>query len=341
MGPLSHAALENSVLFSYSGGHIRSRQESPYMRKPISSVFIPKHADRGPQIGVVKHPGGGHSGPVRRTEAHEKNETLRSVIDALETILEVGLARDAHVGVGDWRREPTLADLPEDLGLLEQFSPAARAHHAEAVDAGEAQYRRAVADWKHAKELQAHAIADLQGAVQAQNNRLAELEQALKAGEPATVAWYAKEVLTKSPYPKRLERQVEVSLDPGTGTLKVRLGIPSFHHVVPSVEAFKYLRPTDEIKEVDRSPEERAALYERVEAQLVLRSLHEIFSTDISGAISGVTFSLDVIAVDPSTGRDTISPQLSLTVAKSAFDEIDLARVDPVACLQRLTTLAS
>jgi restriction system protein len=327
------------------------------MRRPISSVLIPKHPDRGPQIGVVKHPNGGNFSSVRRSEAQDKNEALRAVIHGLETILAEGLARDAHVGVGDWRRDPTMADLPaelrdvaapdpeqfrpEPLKLLERLSPAARARHAEAIDAGAARYRQALTDWEHAQELQAHALADLRIEIQAQNRRLAELERSLKAGEPAAVEWYAKEVLTKSRYPKRLERRVEVSLDPADGRLDVRLGLPPAGHVVPAAEVFKYLRPTDEIKEIDRTPAERAALYDRVVAQLVLRTLHEIFSTDISGAISSVALSLEVIGVDPSTGHDTISPLLSVAVTKLTFGEIDLARVDPIACLHRLTARAS
>ncbi len=150
--------------------------------------------------------------------------------------------------------------------------------------------------------------------------------------------WYAAEVLKKSPYPKRLERQVEADLNPRTGTLAVRMRIPAAGQVVPTVEAFKYLKPSDEIKEVDRSPDERAAIYDRVVAQLVLRSLHEIFSTDVAGAISSVALSVEVVAVDPSTGRDVISPRLSLVVARPTFEAIDLARVDPMACLHRLVT---
>jgi restriction system protein len=327
------------------------------MRRPISKVFLSNHGDRGPQIGVVKHAGGVNAAAIRRSEAHDKNEVLKAVIHSLETILETGLARDAHVGVGDWRREPTFADLPaelrdlaapdpeqfkpEPLGLLERLSPEARAHHAEAVDAGAARYRQALVDWEHAQEHRAQALSELRIEVQAQNRRLEEREQALKAGEPAAVEWYAREVLTKSPYPKRLERRVDVRLDRPTQTLNARLGLPPAGHVVPAAAAFRYVKSTEEIKEVDRSPEERAALYERVVAQVALRSLHEIFSTDVGRAISGVALSIDVIAVDPSTGHDTITPRLSLTVTRSAFDAMDLARVDPIACLNRLTAPAS
>ncbi len=326
-------------------------------RKPISSVLISKPGGRGSQIGAVNHSNGGHSASVRRSEAHEKNEALRAVIHALDTILETGLARDPHVGVGDWKREPTLADLPaelrdlaapdperfkpEPLGLLERLSPDARARHAEAEEAGAARYREAVADWQHGLARQARALADLKAEVEAQNLRLSELERALKAGDPASVEWYAAEVLKNSPYPKRLERRVDVDLDTRTGTLNVRLGVPSAHHVAPAAEAFKHVRSTDEIKEIDRSPAERAELYDRVVAQLVLRSLHEIFATDTSGAISGVALSVDVIAVDPSTGHDEVSPLLSLSVTKSAFLQIDLTRVEPMACLRRLTSPTS
>jgi restriction system protein len=327
------------------------------LKTPISSVIIPKRVGRGSQIGAVRHPNGGHAGSARKIEAHDKNEALRAITHALDTILATGLARDAHVGVGDWRREPTLADLPptlgeqaapdpqqfrpEPLGLLERLSSDARAHHAEAEDAGTAKYREAVAEWERLRQRQGQALAELRAEVEAQNGRLAELERALKAGDPAAVEWYAAEVLKTSPYPKRLERRVEVALDRPTRTLNVHITIPAAGHVVPTVEAYKYLKATDEIKDVDRSPDERAAIYDRVVAQLVLRSLHEIFSTDVCDAISGVAFSLDVVAVDPSTGRDTISPLLALEVGRPAFEAIDLARVDPLACLHRLATRAS
>ena len=324
--------------------------------KKISKVFIASHADHGSKIGEVKHSNGGHVASPRRIEAHDKNEVLRATIHSLETILEAGLARDAHVGVGDWRREPTVADLPpelrdlsaphpeqftpEPLGLLERLSPDARAHHAEAVETGAVRYHEAVADWERAQARQAQALANLRSDVQEQNRLHADLESALKAGEPAAAEWYAAEVLKKSPYPKRLERREEVVLVGATGNLNVRMWIPAAGHVVPAVETYKYLKATDEIKEIDRSPEERAAIYERVVAQLILRSLHEIFSTDMSGAISTVALSVMVVDVDPSTGRDKISPMLSLAVTRSEFDEIDLARVDPIACLQRLTATA-
>jgi restriction system protein len=336
------AALPRLCTWSHSLG----------LRTPISSVIIPKHGDRGSQIGAVRHPNGGHSNSARRSQAHEKNEALRAVVDALETILAAGLARDAHVGVGDWRRDPNLSDLPaelrdiaapdpdqfqpEPLNLLERLSPNARARHADAVEAGAERYRQAVVEFDHANQLQTQALSNLRNEVQAQNRRFAHLEQALKAGEPEAVEAYAAEVLERSPYPKRLERRVNVRLDRSTGTLNVRLGLPSLHHVVPAVEAYRYLKPTDEIKDVERSPEERAALYDRVVAQVVLRSLHEIFTTDPSGVISTVALSVDVIAVDPGTGRDTVSPRLALVVTKSAFARIDLARVDPTACLERL-----
>jgi restriction system protein len=322
------------------------------MRKPISSVLLPKHPDRGPQIGVVKHPSSGNHASIRRSEAQDKNDTLRAVIDALEKILPAGLARDAHVGVGDWRRDPTTADLPAELRdivapdpeqfepkplkLLEQLSPSARTRHAEAVEEGAARYRKALADWELAKEHQAQALADLRDDIQAENRRLADLERALKAGEPEAVEWYAHEVLTKSPYPRRLERKIETSLDRASRTLHVRMGLPPVNHVVPAAEAFKYVKPIDEIKEIDRTPEERAALYDRVVAQLALRSLHEIFSTDPGDAITAVALSIDVISVDPATGHDTIAPLLSLAVTKAAFMHLDLSRVDPVACVHRL-----
>ena len=323
------------------------------MRKPISKVLIPKESGRGGKIGAIDHPPEGNLASVRREEAHEKSEAVKGAVQTLEKLMSAGLARDAHVGVGDWRRDPTLEDLPPELRdipepdplafeppplrLLEQLSPARRARHAKAVEDGERKFHEAVTDWRQAVTRQTEVMASLRAETEAHNRRLTELEQSLAKGDPAAVAWYAAQVLSASPYPKRLKRKVQTAFDGATRTLRVHLEIPPESKIVPNAGGYKYVRGSDEIEQTERPAEERSAIYARVVAQTALRSLHEVFTTDVSKAIGSVALSIQAVAVDPATGKDAILTLASLSVSRAVFEDLDLARVEPLACLQRLS----
>jgi restriction system protein len=322
-------------------------------RKPISKVFL--GGDRPRQIGVVHGSAGGHKN-ARRTEVDEKNAALKKQVHALDTILAVGIARDAHVAVGDWRREPTQADLPDELndrphpepenfdppplGLLERLIPGAAARHAAAAIEAKQLYEAAVTEWDEQKARQADALAALETEIREHNHRLAELEALLKAGDAETVRWYAHKVLSQSPYPRRIPRKIEVVFDAPKRTIKVRIGIPGRPELIPSMAAYRYNKPVDEITEVERPEEDSEVIYHRVVAQIALRTLHEVFSTDLGGCIDTIALSLDAALLDPSTGHETTSPVLELKVARSAFAEIDLTKVAPIPCLQRLRRAA-
>lgn len=324
-------------------------------RRPISSVLIAKHTGRGPQIGAVRHPGAANPAAVKRAEAEERNLALRSTLQDLDALLTAGLARDPHVGVGDWRREPTTADLPADLrdlepprpeqfqpeplSLLARLSPAARQAHARASQEADANFRRAMEAWEHQHDRQADALAALREEVAAHNRRLRDLERTLQAGEADTVAWYAREVLARSEYPKNLSRAIQVALDQPTRTMNVRMGLPSAEVLAPAAEFFRYVKPRDEIMAVERSGEERAALYERIVAQVALRTLHELFTTDVGGVIDRIRLDMEILDVDPGTGHDRFTPLMSLNVEKASFLTLDLTRVDPIACVARLAAV--
>ncbi len=351
--PLANVTLEPLCSINYSADKARLRKEREVtgLRKPLSKALLGN--DRPRQIGVVHGSGASVHKNAKRTEADEKNAALKKSVQALDTILATGLARDAHVAVGDWRREPTEADLPDQLkdqphpehadfdppalGLLERLIPGAAARHAQAASEAEVLYEAAVAEWEEHKARQADAIAALETEVRQHNLHLEELGALLKTGDPSTVQWYAHKVLGQSPYPRLVTRKIDVSFDRLTKTISVRLDLPDLPEVVPSVQAYRYSKPEDEITEVERSAEDRSGLYRRVVAQVALRTMHELFSTDVGNCIEAIVLSVNARVIDPSTGHESPSPLGDLRVARSAFADIDLNKVDPIACFERLS----
>ena len=116
----------------------------------------------------------------------------------------------------------------------------------------------------------------------------------------------------------------------------MRMDIPDPRALIPAVQAYRYNKQQDEITELERAEEDRSHLYRHVAAQISLRTLHEVFSTDIGHCIDAIFLSVNAIVVDPSTGHESPSPLGDLRVARSAFAEIDLNKVAPIACVERL-----
>lgn len=99
---------------------------------------------------------------------------------------------------------------------------------------------------------------------------------------------------------------------------------------------FKHVKSRDETAELPLSSTRRKNLYLSVIAQVALRTMHEVFEADRSNKVGTVTVSGYVAATDPATGTPSKAYLVSVSAERSAFETIDLAHVEPVACLQGL-----
>jgi restriction system protein len=72
-----------------------------------------------------------------------------------------------------------------------------------------------------------------------------------------------------------------------------------------------------------------------------LRCLHEIFAADRLNQIDVVALNGYVTTIDSSTGR-TVQPYLiSVRTSRDEFSELELAKVEPISCLKRLSAAIS
>jgi restriction system protein len=289
---------------------------------------------------------------IRQFEAERRNARLAEAVQRLETILAVGLGRDADVALGEARGEPTVEDLPVETragtapdlarfdpppsGFLAAHLPGAAAKHAAAVQAAQAEFEAALAKWQRRKARQDDAMAQLNAEVRAHNAQIEALQAALRAGEPEAVKRKAELVLLSSPYPKGFHKELKTKLAPGRRKIAVSLRAPTMAEVVPRAERFKFVKSEDRILASRRPEPARLALYERIVSQMALRTFHEVFSTDIGGHIGTIRLNLYAVTVDPNTGKTAKSSLLAARVSRSQLEDIDLARVEPAACLRRL-----
>jgi restriction system protein len=110
---------------------------------------------------------------------------------------------------------------------------------------------------------------------------------------------------------------------------------------IPAVRQFRYVKVRDAIDAAERPRAQVRALYASAIAQIAVRTLHELFEADRSELVETVVLNGYVETTDPATGKG-ISPHLvTVRMTRDVFGEIDLARIDPQACLRGLNASVS
>jgi len=97
----------------------------------------------------------------------------------------------------------------------------------------------------------------------------------------------------------------------------------------------------DEVTSTLRPAAQRRTLYASVVAQVTLRTLHELFAADARGHADTIVFNGHVNAVDKGTGQKVYPCIVTVRTTRDAFSNLNLAAVDPQACLKTLSASVS
>jgi restriction system protein len=191
------------------------------------------------------------------------------------------------------------------------------------------------------------AKCDHEARVHAETERVAIQDkevEAFKAGyetrDPDSVVTYCSMVLAASRYPDGFPQQHKVAYVPESQQLVIEMDLPTFD-IVPDVAEYRYVKAKDEITSKARPAAQSRALYANVVAQVTLRSVYEMFRADRAGHVESVVFNGHVDTIDPRTGQPTHPCLITLRTTRDLFDSLDLARVEPGACLQGLNASIS
>ncbi len=210
---------------------------------------------------------------------------------------------------------------------------AAQAEHLEQT----AERRRALAA---AKARYDRKVTEERAKAVARNAYVTSRQSAFGAGDAEAVQWFVDCVLRASKYPDGFAREYQVAYRPEHREVAVGFELPP-RRVVPEARAYRYVKARDVIEPVPRPESEISQCYQRLVACVALRTLHEIFGATPPDLVQAVAFTGRVGTVDRSTGKSLSPELLSVSAERSAFDDLVLAEVDPVACLARLNALVS
>lgn len=241
--------------------------------------------------------------------------------------------------------KPLRDNFAPEFGPFDKIIPSMRAQkEKEAAD----RYEAALAAWKRtaaeidkayrAKVLEHEKkVAEIKADYQ---QKLAEWEEKVRpyfAREPEAVLEYCETILSNSKYPSYLTRSFDLGYNPETQVLVVDYQLPSF----TSIQSLNEVWYVNENTEDRLSESELNQLYDNLLYMIALRTLHELFHTDIAGALTTIAFNGYVQFIDAAIGHQVNACMLSLLVTKEEFSKLNLRNVDPEACFKWLKGVAS
>jgi restriction system protein len=191
--------------------------------------------------------------------------------------------------------------------------------------------------WASAAARTAHiqAMESFEAKRAQRDAEVSELERAYTAGEHDSVLLYNEMVLSNSDYPAGFPDEVRLAYAAGSRQLVIDFELPT-PDIVPKVAEYRYVKSRKATEEKDRKPAEVKSIYRELVAQTALRTLHEVFEADQGNHLDVAVFSGYVNKIDETTGNDVRPYLVSVRVTKDVFMGINLARVEPQACLRNL-----
>jgi restriction system protein len=287
---------------------------------------------------------------LRRSEVFE--ELLSATLDVDDAIDFDTLKEPMQLPT--W--EPTALDTPQVEPVEAAFLPGpqtglgslfGRGKHDQKVEAGRRAFQIAMAEYarQEAKRLTALAraqdefrshVREAEARLQHQHAEVDEFRAAFEAGEAAAVVDYFELVLQASQYPPDFAKSFRLAYVPESRQLVVEYELPSLA-VVPSVKTYRYVKATDQVTESARPAVQIRNQYASVVAQVTLRTLHELFESDGGRNLNVVVFNGVLHTVDPGSGKAIKPCLVTVRCTREAFGDLDLAHVEPLACLKYLS----
>jgi restriction system protein len=300
----------------------------------------------------------------RQRDVDVRNKQLSEEVSALSSILTRALKKRSMFNIEGLKRQPPtdaifanrpdlvlgqkptreVASVPK-LGFFASLVPGAKAKRSARVAAEEARaidiYSSKLKKYEDIIQKRDELLSATIAEVNAFNIQINVFANAVKQGDVEAISRYFELLLRESEYPYDFANDYKAVYDGTSKALVADCGLPTLADAVPAVEKYKYNKSNDEITEAKRPERVTRQLYAQAVAAISLRILDEIFRRDLYQLVDVVTLNVFVETVDDRNGL-TIKPYiLSVRASSDEFKRLNLASVDPVACLKGLSASIS
>jgi restriction system protein len=168
-----------------------------------------------------------------------------------------------------------------------------------------------------------------------QHKAIEEKMSAYERHDPEGVREFCEKVLIDSEYPAFCPQAFDCEYQPEAATLIVEYRLPAIDDI-PAIKAAKYDRTNRKIVYTSLSQAALSKLFDDINYQIALRTLHELFSSDYANVLASIVFNGYAETIDKATGRNIKPCIMSVQVSRDEFEPIKLDQVDPKTCFKRL-----
>jgi restriction system protein len=305
---------------------------------------------------------------VRQGDADAQNDDLAERLDEIDGLIVSVLEKDLTVTFDSLKRPLQLPkfdakglDRPAAAPEFEKFLPrkpgffgrlfGGKARYEQGVITGNQAYEYAVATFNATERQRLSDLATLRaryeercvrirGEIDAENAEIDQLAHGFAAHEPEAVARFYDAALVRDVLPDGFPSVHRVAYVPESRQLVVEREMPAVD-VVPAVSTFRYIKAKDSIESSARPASQVKGLYAGLVARFTLRTLDVLARADRGEAVDTIVLSCFVNTVDPATGHQVRPCLLTVRVGITTFRGIELAKVDPTACLRGLNAQVS
>jgi len=172
------------------------------------------------------------------------------------------------------------------------------------------------------------------------NAKVDAFEQAYRQGRPDAVNDYLELTLESRSLPAGFPSDVEVAYQPDIRRLLVVMELPGVE-VVPPDSEYRYVRTKDEITPKARAAREINQRYSNLVAQLVLRTMRDVFDIAGENLVTEVAVAAHVSTRNKATGKPEQPCLVSLITSREQFSDLVLTELEPSECLRHLNALVS
>ena len=240
---------------------------------------------------------------------------------------------------------------PAALTFSQKLIPGAKGKFERALADGQARFQADTAAWQAAEHKRQAAleaakaaylaeVARIKAAALVQHAEVDKIKAELEQGNPESIRGYFEMVLEASAWPDGFPNKAVLAYDASSKSMAVDYMLPDWS-IVPEAKGYRFVKARDVIESVPESVAKRRAVYASLIAQTALRILHEVFEADRQGHVETLALNCYVDTIDRATGGRHVPCILSVRTTGVSFRLINLAAVDPAACLRGLSAAMS
>jgi len=161
------------------------------------------------------------------------------------------------------------------------------------------------------------------------NEKIDQFFEKYKVGNIEAVERYYTLLLEKINLPFTFDRSVEVEYNADNKTLIIDLLLPTIDDL-PNLKAVSYVKSKNELKEAYHSEPYMKKKYDSVVYQIVLQILNYVFTVGAEyEMVNAAVLNGKINTIDKATGKNIEPYVLSVNIARTAFEEVNLSAVDP------------